>query len=97
MRHGLNLNLVHTWRRALDTGSSADFVRLPLPATREPDTGQSVTPEPPTVSIRLTAPQGTIAVDWPLSTINQSVAWLKALQGNRLCPETLGSPAPLSG
>ena len=36
IRHGLNLNQVHTWRR-LPGGSASvrDFVRLPLPTTSE--------------------------------------------------------------
>jgi transposase-like protein len=78
MRHGLNLNLVHTWRRTVDAGSSGEFVRLPQPAT-QPDASQSVTREPPAVSIRLAAPQGTITVEWPLREIDRSVAWLRAL------------------
>lgn len=78
MHHGLNLNLVHTWRRTLGTVSPGDFVRLPQPAT-QPDARQSVTREPPAVRIRLAAPQGTITVEWPLREIDCSVAWLKAL------------------
>jgi transposase len=78
MRHGLNLNLVHTWRRILDARSPGDFLRLPLPAT-QPDTSESVTPEPPAVTIRLTAPTGSITVDWPLREIDRSITWLKAL------------------
>jgi transposase len=79
LRHGLNLNLLHTWRRTLGAGSPGDFVRLPLPATRESGASESVTRDQSVVSIRLTAPQGTITVDWPVSSIDQSVVWLKAL------------------
>ena len=78
MRHGLNLNLVHTWRRTLGAGSPGDFVRLPLPATQL-DTSESVTPQSPAVTIRLTAPHGSITVEWPLREIDRSVTWLKAL------------------
>ncbi|MBK6510572.1 MAG: transposase [Haliea sp.] len=40
LRHGLNLNQVHTWRRLLGSTVGGDFVRLPLPTTGEP--GHSV-------------------------------------------------------
>jgi transposase len=77
LRHGLNLNQVHTWRRSLGSASVGDFVRLPVPATGEP--GHSVARVCSTVSIRLDSRHGTITVDWPLREIDCSVAWLKAL------------------
>ncbi len=77
VRHGLNLNQVHTWRRSLGSASVGDFVRLPVPATREP--GHSVAQVCSTVSIRLDGSYGTITADWPLREIDCSVAWLKAL------------------
>jgi transposase-like protein len=77
LRHGLNLNQVHTWRRLLGSASVRDFVRLPVPAAGEP--GQSVARVCSTVSIRLNSRHGTITVDWPLREIDCSVAWLKAL------------------
>jgi len=75
LRHGLNLNLVHTWRRSLSGDRAGDFVRLPLPVTNEPC--HSVARAVSTVSIRLEG--GAITLDWPLSEIDRSVAWLKAL------------------
>jgi transposase len=77
LRHGLNLNQVHTWRRTVGSARAGDFVRLPLPATGEP--GHSVARVCSTVSIRLDSRHGTITVDWPLREIDCSVAWLKAL------------------
>ena len=77
LRHGLNLNQVHTWRRSLGSANAGDFVRLPMPATDEP--GHSVARLCSTVSIRLDSGHGTITVDWPLRDMDSSVAWLKAL------------------
>jgi len=77
LRHGLNINQVHTWRRSLGSASVGDFVRLPVPATREPS--HSAARVYSTVSIRLESRHGAITVDWPLREIDCSVAWLKAL------------------
>jgi transposase-like protein len=77
LRHGLNLNQVHTWRRKLGSAGAGDFVRLPLPTTGE--SSHSVARMCATVSIRLESRHGTITVDWPLREIDCSVAWLKAL------------------
>ena len=75
LRHGLNLNLVHTWRRSLGNGNAGGFVRLPLPDKP----GYSVARADTSVSIRLQGGHGTITVDWPLRGIDCSVAWIKAL------------------
>jgi transposase len=77
LRHGLNLNQVHTWRRALGRSSIGDFVQLPPPSTGE--TGNNVARVCSTFSIRLDSRHGTITVDWPVREIDCSVAWLKAL------------------
>ena len=77
LRHGLNLNQVHTWRRSLSRASPGDFVQLPVPAMGEPS--HSVPRACSTVSIRMDSGHGTITVDWPLRDIDCSVAWLKAL------------------
>ncbi len=77
LRHGLNLNQVHTWRRLLGIAVGGDFVRLPVPTTGEP--GHRVARVSSTVSIRLDGRHGTITVDWPVREIDCSVAWLKAL------------------
>lgn len=77
LRHGLNLNQVHTWRRSLGSASAGDFVQLPVPATG--GSGHSLAQECSTVSIRLESGHSTITVNWPLHEIDRSVGWLKAL------------------
>lgn len=79
LRHGLNLNLVHKWRKSLPDDGAGEFVRLPEPADARSDSRQSVARVPPTVSIRLDAPHSQVTVEWPLSEIDLSVAWLKAI------------------
>jgi transposase-like protein len=79
LRHGLNLNLVHKWRQLLPVDGAGEFVRLPA-STKDPSRSrQSIARGEHTVSIRLDAPRGPVTVDWPLSEIDLSVAWLKAI------------------
>ena len=79
LRHGLNLNLVHKWRQLLPVDGAGEFVRLPAPTKDQSNSRQSIARGEPTVSIRLNAPRGPVAVEWPLSEIDLSVAWLKAI------------------
>lgn len=79
LRHGLNLNLVHKWRQLSQDDGAGEFVRLPAPAKAQSDPRQSVVRVSPTVIIRLDAPRGPVTVEWPLSEIDLSVAWLKAI------------------
>ena len=79
LRHGLNLNLLHKWRRSLERDSNGGFVRLPVPTPDGPGAGQHITHTEPTVSIRLSGPHGPVTVEWPLREIDHSVAWLKAV------------------
>jgi len=79
LRHGLNLNLVHKWRHSLAVDGPGEFVRLPMPTRDRSNPGQSVARVQPTVSLRLDVPQGPVTVEWPLSEIDLSIAWLKAI------------------
>jgi transposase len=77
LRHGLNHNLVHKWRHAVEAEQqdAGEFIRLPSPAGAEaPD-------EPPDATIRMDVPTptGQITVHWPTTQLTHSVAWLKAL------------------
>ncbi|QIB64773.1 transposase [Kineobactrum salinum] len=79
LRHGLNLNLVHKWRRSRAVDGTGEFVRLPVPTKDSSNPGQSVARVQPTVSIRLDAPLGQVTVEWPLSEIDRSVSWLRSI------------------
>jgi transposase-like protein len=72
LRHGLNPNLVHKWRKARTVTAPSTFLRLPAPAP------VSVM-APTTVRIEIPTPKGTLIVHWPLAEMAQSVAWLRAL------------------
>lgn len=79
LRHGLNLNLVHKWRQSLAANGTGEFVRLPMPTKEQSSASQIVARVQPTVSIRLDAPCSPVIIEWPLSEIDLSVAWLKAI------------------
>lgn len=72
LRHGLNPNLVHKWRKALSAAVPNDFLRLPAPRP-------AAELSPTTVRIEVPTPKGTLVVHWPLSELSQSVSWLRAL------------------
>ena len=88
IRHGVNPNLVHKWRRKYQPGyrrrraqaSSEDFVRLPMPSLAEQSAAAVVNaPVVATVRMDLPTPRGTLTVHWPISELGASVAWLRAL------------------
>ena len=70
LRHGLNPNLVHKWRKARRAPSA--FLRLPAP-------GPAAELAPTTFRIEVPTAKGTLVVHWPLAELAQSVAWLRAL------------------
>lgn len=72
IRHGLNPNLVQTWRRTLPPAPQNDFVHLPA-AISAPAVA------PTTVRIDVPTPKGTLVVHWPISELQQSIPWLRAL------------------
>lgn len=79
-RHGLNDNLIHNWRRTLGDEGSPDFIRLPLPVP-QPETkiDTAAVPEDIRLRIEVPSPKGAIVVHWPMSEIDRSVTWLRAL------------------
>ena len=69
----LNANLLHKWRRVHHTSTPTDFVRLP-------ERGAPIVsshPEPG-ATVRFELPGGVFA-HWPITAIDQSVPWLKAM------------------
>ena len=73
VRHGLNPNLVHTWRRAKISAEQQDFIRLPTPVST------LAVAAPATVKLEVPTPRGTLVVHWPLAEMSQAVTWLRAL------------------
>ena len=73
LAHGINANLIHRWRQLAkdkDTpvSTQADFLPVPLPI--------EVSDTPVSVIIEIKG----VKLHWPLSHIDQSIAWLRALQ-----------------
>lgn len=73
----LNANLIHTWRRdgypsqnILQPTTRPAFLPIPITGT------QTTLPSTAQVSFELVG----IKVSWPLSHIDQSIPWLRALQ-----------------
>ena len=75
LANGLNANQVHRWRRLAKKEISVN----PAPAGFMP---VAVHDRAPQVSdtVVVTLEVGSIKVHWPLSHIEQSIAWLRALQ-----------------
>lgn len=75
LAHGLNANMLHTWRRemrgtATATGVRAEFVALPVASAPAP-----------TTPIRIELRQGStsVAVSWPSEAADACAAWLREL------------------
>lgn len=73
LANGLNANLVHRWRRlakdkTVAVSKQPDFLPVPLSAP--------VSDASATVVIEANG----VKLHWPLSHIDQSIAWLRALQ-----------------
>ena len=73
IRHGLNPNMVQKWRKTHQSTSQSDFVRLPAPAIATAVDASTM------LRIEVPTPKGTLIVHWPMSELQQSVAWLRAL------------------
>lgn len=80
LAHGLNANMLHTWRRAVRgvpaggrSGAQPEFVSLPLPAPTPTPTKSS--------SIRIELRRGatSVAVSWPTDAADACAAWLREL------------------
>jgi transposase-like protein len=87
VRHGLNPNMVHKWRQALQRSGQSEFLRLPAPANNAPATGSTPTSTAApcdakhldTIHMEVPTPQGQLVVHWPVSHLPESIAWLRAL------------------
>jgi transposase len=87
VRHGLNPNMVHKWRKSLQRRAQGEFVRLPAPGTdapglaseAEPPAARRVTHQRDTIRMEVPTPQGHLVVHWPVSQLPLSIAWLRAL------------------
>ena len=77
-RYGLNDNLVHNWRRTLGDNRMPDFVRLPAPVA-QPETETAAVPVDTLLRIEVPTSKGAIVAHWPMSEIDRSVPWLRAL------------------
>lgn len=84
LAHGLNTNLVHTWRRLRrpgkeQTAPAQEFIALPW----QP----SAPPPPPAVvaqaDIRIELRRGAVAMNitWPVAAASECAAWLRELLG----------------
>ena len=77
IRHSLNPNMVQKWRLAQRRDSQDDFLRLPSPLS--PGSQTATVDEPVTVRMEVPTPSGRLIVHWPLSALERSVDWLRAL------------------
>ncbi len=80
LHHGINQNLIYTWRRNQKRDAQHAFVRLPTPL---PSLSGPTRSEPcvatATLHVELPSPSGPIHVHWPLADAALSVDWLRAL------------------
>ena len=84
VRHGLNPNMVHKWRKSLQRPAQGEFIRLPAPGAEAPGpasepAARRVTNQRDTIRMEVPTPQGHLVVHWPVSQLPQSIAWLRAL------------------
>jgi transposase len=79
LKHGLNTNLVHKWRRlalaaqpAVTAVASAQFVPIPLPQPQ---------PAPAREDIRVELRRGssTVTVTWPVAAAAECATWMREL------------------
>ena len=80
LSHGINANLVHTWRREARDKAA---VAVPSPPPSEPAAFIAVamapSPAPVAGDIRLELRRGatTVSVTWPLRAASECAAWLR--------------------
>lgn len=78
LAHGLNANMLHTWRRDVRVGAvinspraQAEFVSLPVaPSTSTPAAA---------IRIELRRGATTVSVSWPTEAADACAAWLREL------------------
>ncbi len=79
LRHGINANLIHKWRRTRQRDTSDEFLRLPAPGGPMPPAATMPVTTGDTIRLEVAVGQSHITVHWPVSQMHQSVEWLKAL------------------
>ena len=81
VRHGLNPNMVHKWRKTLQRPAQTEFLRLPAttPSTQTASTVPSCAGQHDTIRMEVPTPQGQLVVHWPVRQLPESIAWLRAL------------------
>ena len=85
VRHGLNPNMVHKWRKAMKQPAQGEFLRLPAPgepippSEPEPSSASGDANQNDTIRMEVPTPRGQLVVHWPVSQLTASVAWLRAL------------------
>jgi len=81
VRHGLNPNMVHKWRKTLQRPDQNEFLRLPAPTsgTQTASTAPRCARQHDTIRMEVPTPQGQLVVHWPVRQLPESIAWLRAL------------------
>jgi len=81
VRHGLNPNMVHKWRKTLQRSDQNEFLRLPAPrpGTQTASTAPRCAHQLDTIRMEVPTPQGQLVVHWPVRQLPESIAWLRAL------------------
>jgi transposase len=80
LKHGLNANLVHKWRRRSRPGGSAACAEVPAPQF-VPLALPLPQPAPPREDIRIELRRGPTAltVTWPLAAAAECAGWMREL------------------
>jgi len=81
VRHGLNPNMVHKWRKTLQRPAQNEFLRLPAPTpnAQTASIASSSAGQHDTIRMEVPTPQGQLVVHWPVRQLPESIAWLQAL------------------
>jgi transposase-like protein len=81
VRHGLNPNMVHKWRKTLQRSAQNEFLRLPAPTpnAQTASIASSSAGQHDTIRMEVPTPQGQLVVHWPVRQLPESIAWLQAL------------------
>jgi transposase len=81
VRHGLNPNMVHKWRKTFEGSAQDEFLRLPelTLSTQTASTAPSCAGQHDTIRMEVPTPQGQLVVHWPVRQLPESITWLRAL------------------
>lgn len=84
LAHGLNTNLVHTWRRLArpdkeKAAPAQEFIALPWQPPAPPPS--SAVPAPAEIRIELRRGAVAMNIAWPVAAATECAAWLRELLG----------------